>query len=234
AEHELGLRHRAFGGVHEDHHAVDHGQDALDLAAKISVAGGVDDVDARVLPHQRGDLGKDGDAALAFDVVGIHGAFFNALVFTEGTGLLEEDVDHGGLAMVNVGDDGDIAKGHENRVVARTARSKSRPALSGNTRASRWRQAGAVVRLNTADAEAGQAPALHRGVAFRKKNGAPGARRLASIVVERKIGEVDATATATVVDGQVGELDPPTTATIVERQVGQLDAATATTVSAAD
>ena len=42
---ELGLRHRAFGGVDQQDDAVDHRQDALDLGAEIGVAGGVDDVD---------------------------------------------------------------------------------------------------------------------------------------------------------------------------------------------
>ncbi len=42
---ELGLRHRPFGGVDEQDHAVDHGEDALDLGAEIGVAGRVDDVD---------------------------------------------------------------------------------------------------------------------------------------------------------------------------------------------
>ena len=45
AQHETGLRQRAFGGVHEQHDAVNHGDAALDLAAEIGVAGGVDDVE---------------------------------------------------------------------------------------------------------------------------------------------------------------------------------------------
>ena len=69
ADHELGLRHRPFGRVHEHDRAVDHGEDALDLAAEIGVAGRVDDVDARVLPHAPRCLGQDGDAALALEVV---------------------------------------------------------------------------------------------------------------------------------------------------------------------
>ena len=69
---ELGLRHRAFGGVDQQADAVDHAEDALDLAAEVGVAGGVDDVDARALPVDRGALGEDGDAALALDVVGVH------------------------------------------------------------------------------------------------------------------------------------------------------------------
>jgi hypothetical protein len=46
-DHELGLRHRAFGRIDQHDGRVDHVQDALDLAAEIGVAGGVDDVDAR-------------------------------------------------------------------------------------------------------------------------------------------------------------------------------------------
>ena len=40
ADHELGLRHRPFGGIDKNDGAVDHRQDALDLAAEVSVAGG--------------------------------------------------------------------------------------------------------------------------------------------------------------------------------------------------
>ena len=45
AKHEAGLRQRALRRVDEQHDAVDHGQPALDLAAEVGVAGGVDDVD---------------------------------------------------------------------------------------------------------------------------------------------------------------------------------------------
>src|SRR3546814_17611216 len=44
---ELGLRHRALGGVDEQDHAIDHRQDAFHIAAEIGVAGGVDDVGPR-------------------------------------------------------------------------------------------------------------------------------------------------------------------------------------------
>ena len=77
AEHELGLRHDAFLGVDQQDAAVHHAQDALDLAAEVGVAGGVDDVDAGVaglpMPEHAGALGQDGDAALALLVVGVHG-----------------------------------------------------------------------------------------------------------------------------------------------------------------
>jgi hypothetical protein len=108
-QHELGLRHRPFGGVHQQHGAVDHVEDALDLAAEIGVAGGVDDVDAHVVPGHRRDLGENGDAALALDLVGIHRAVGDALLLAESARLGEKPVDQRRLAVVDMGNDGNIA-----------------------------------------------------------------------------------------------------------------------------
>ena len=88
-DHELGLRHRAFGGVDQHDGAVHHVEDALHLAAEIGVAGRVDDVDARALPEDGGALGQDGDAALALQVVAVHRLGFHLLVLAEGAGLLQ-------------------------------------------------------------------------------------------------------------------------------------------------
>ena len=60
----------------------------------------------------RGRLGENGDAALVFEIVGIHGALGDALVVAEGAGLLEQLVDERGLAMVDVRDDRDISQFH--------------------------------------------------------------------------------------------------------------------------
>jgi hypothetical protein len=46
------------------------------------------------------------------EVVGVHHALGDALVFAEGAGLLQQLVDERGLAMVDVGDDGDVAQVH--------------------------------------------------------------------------------------------------------------------------
>ena len=112
AEDELGLRHRAFRRIHEQDRPVHHREDALDLAAEIGVAGRVDDIDPNVLPHHRRRLGEDGDAALAFEVVRIHDPFGDALVVAKRARLLQEPVDEGRLAVVDMGDDGDVAKFH--------------------------------------------------------------------------------------------------------------------------
>ena len=112
-DHELGLRQRALGGIDQHQRAVHHVEDALDLAAEIGVARRIDDVDARVLPQDRGRLGEDRDAALALQIVRIHRALDLALVVAIGAGLLQQPVDQRGLAMVDVGDDRHVAEIHE-------------------------------------------------------------------------------------------------------------------------
>ena len=120
-EHEAGLGHGALEGVDHQQAAVGHAEDALDLAAEVGVARGVDDVDAVDLfvPGHIADgavLGEDGDAPLALEGVGVHDqAVLPALELLQLTGaevagLLEQLVNQGGLPMVNVSDDGDIAE----------------------------------------------------------------------------------------------------------------------------
>jgi hypothetical protein len=53
-------------------------------------------------------LGEDRDALLALQITGVHGAFLDVLVLAERTALPEHLVDKGGLAVVDVGDDGDV------------------------------------------------------------------------------------------------------------------------------
>jgi hypothetical protein len=49
---------------------------------------------------------------VALQIVGIHRALDLTLVVAIGAGLLQQLVDEGGLAVVDVGDDGDITKVH--------------------------------------------------------------------------------------------------------------------------
>ena len=109
AEHEPGLRQGAFGGIHQEDGAVHHRKGALDLAAEIGVARGVQDVDLHALPDDRAVLRGNGDPALALEVHAVHEAFLGFLSFAEHAGLLEHGVDERGLAVVDVRDDRDVA-----------------------------------------------------------------------------------------------------------------------------
>ena len=116
AQHEPGLRERTFRGVHEQHHAVDHRQPALDLAAEVRVPGGVDDVDGHRLVGvgtvvgDRRVLGEDRDALLTLQVVGVHRALLDVRVLPERTGLTQHRVHERRLAVVDVRDDRDVAE----------------------------------------------------------------------------------------------------------------------------
>src|SRR5690606_39348265 len=85
-------------------------QHALDLAAEVRVSGRVDDVDAVALPGDGGVLGQDRDATFLFLVVAVHHALGEHGALGERAGLLEQAIDEGGLAVVDVGDDGDVAQ----------------------------------------------------------------------------------------------------------------------------
>jgi hypothetical protein len=76
------------------------------------MAGRVDDIDPDVFPHHRGRLGENGDPALALEIVRIHDSFGDALIVAEGARLLQQSVDERRFAVVDMGDDGDVAKLH--------------------------------------------------------------------------------------------------------------------------
>ena len=81
------------------------------------MAGRVDDVNNKVLAVLAGTLaanggvlGQNGDALLALEVAGIHDAVYDFLVIAKSAGLSEHGIHERGLAMVDVGDDGNVAK----------------------------------------------------------------------------------------------------------------------------
>ena len=104
-----GLRERAFARVDEQHDAVDDLEGALDFAAEIAVAGRIDDVDLGAVETHAGDLGEDGDAAFAFEIVRIHHALGDFFVRAENAALAKHGVDQRGLAVVDVRNDGYVS-----------------------------------------------------------------------------------------------------------------------------
>ena len=108
-EHEPRLRHRALGRIDQHQRPVGQSQHALDLAAEIGVAGRVDQVDLHALVVQGDVLGQDRDAAFALQVVRVEDALADQLVGAEFAALAEQAVDQRRLAVVDVGDDGDVA-----------------------------------------------------------------------------------------------------------------------------
>ena len=104
------LGHGAFDGVDQQQAAVGHVEHPLHLAAEVGVAGGVDDVDLYARVGDGRVLGEDGDAALALQIVGVEDEAARGRRVAEDVRLLEQAVDEGRLAVVDVGDDGDVAQ----------------------------------------------------------------------------------------------------------------------------
>ena len=108
-QNKAGLRLRPVVRVNHEQNAVDHFHDALDFAAEIGVPGGIDDVDAVAVPVKGGVLGPNGDAFFAFQIHRVHHPFLDLLVGAEGAGLTEQLIDERRLAVIDVGDDCDVA-----------------------------------------------------------------------------------------------------------------------------
>ena len=108
-----GLGLDALGGVHDEHSPLAGGQGAGHLIVEVHMARGVDEVQGVGLPVLGGVVqphrpGLDGDAPLPLQVhvvqqLGLH------LPLGDGVAQLDEAVGEGGLAVVDVGDDGKVA-----------------------------------------------------------------------------------------------------------------------------
>ena len=109
--HGLGLRLDAGDRVEHGDSAVEDAQRPLDFDGEVDVAGGVDDVDAVVVPDARRGCGGDGDAALLLlrHVVHGRGAVVDLADLVALAGVVEDALGRGGLARVDVGHDADIA-----------------------------------------------------------------------------------------------------------------------------
>ena len=108
-QHEAGLGLGPFVGVDNEQRAVGHVEHAFDLAAEVGMAGRVYDVDLDTLVLDGDVLRQDGDAALAFLVVAVEHALLDLLVVAEHVRRPQQTVHKRGLAVVDVGDDGDVA-----------------------------------------------------------------------------------------------------------------------------
>src|SRR5580704_15294885 len=96
-QHEPRLGHWPFSRIHEQENTVGHAEDALYFASKISVPGGVDQVDLGGLAVGAGVingdiLGQDRDSAFAFEGVGIEQRVLLDLAITEIPALAQQSI----------------------------------------------------------------------------------------------------------------------------------------------
>jgi hypothetical protein len=109
-KHKTGLRQGAFGGVNQQDGAINHRKGPLHFAAEIGMARGVHDVDFNALVDNGAIFGGNGDAAFALQIHAVHDPFIHLLALAKQAALTKHGIHQGGFTMVNVGDNGDVAK----------------------------------------------------------------------------------------------------------------------------
>ena len=92
-QHVARLRQGPFARVHQQHHSVHHLQCTFHLAAKVTVAGRIHNVDLHVVIENGRILSQNCDAALALQFVRIHHAFDVVLVGAKSAALLQHGID---------------------------------------------------------------------------------------------------------------------------------------------
>ena len=167
AEDVARLWQRAFTGIDQQHDAVDHLQRALDFSAEIAVARRVHDIDLHIVIEDGRVLGQNRDTAFALQVVGIHHPFNDVLVGTKGAALLQHGVNQRGLAMVHVGNNGDVTNAGTQNETSFPMTGKQRPTTTllcaGESGETKW-----AVYLDTMEAGrprpagTGETPVFHR------------------------------------------------------------------------
>ncbi len=107
-----GLGLHALEGIDQQNRPLAGGEAARHLVAEIDVAGRVDQVQfvflALVLVVDRDRVHADGDAAFAFEVHAVERLGLE-VALGDGAGLEQELVGQGALAVVDVGDDAEVA-----------------------------------------------------------------------------------------------------------------------------
>ena len=114
--HEFCLRHRAFGSIDQQNHAIDHRENPLNFAAEVRVTRRIHDIDTRAFILDGGTFREDRYTPLSLQVVGIHRSFSNSLIGAKRPGLLQQLINECRFSVVNVGDDRDITQVHRDRL----------------------------------------------------------------------------------------------------------------------
>ena len=101
-QHETGLRHGALKSVDEQQTAVGHIKYTLYLATEVAMSRSIDDIDFGAFPIDRNVLGKNGDTALALQVIGVKYLVAQVLSLTEKISCQHHFVDQCCLTVVYV------------------------------------------------------------------------------------------------------------------------------------
>ncbi len=74
------------------------------------MARGIQDIDLIAIPAYRRIFCQDGNTPLRFLSIGVHDPLLQLGARIQGTGLLQQLINHSSFTVVNVGDNGNITK----------------------------------------------------------------------------------------------------------------------------
>ena len=109
AQHKTCLRKRSLRCVHQQKRPIHHHQRTFHFSAEIRMTRSIKNIDFDLTPSNRTVFGRYRDSPFLFKVHVIHQSFTDLLIFPEKPCLTEHLVDKGGFAMVNMGNDGNVA-----------------------------------------------------------------------------------------------------------------------------
>ena len=109
-KHIACLRHRTLGRIDQHQGPVGHAEHAFHLAAEIRVPRCIDQVDLHPGVVDGNVLGQNGDAALPLQFVGIEDEILGDLAGAILPALPQQTIDKRRLAVVDVGDNRNIAQ----------------------------------------------------------------------------------------------------------------------------
>jgi hypothetical protein len=124
SQHECRLRHGTFLGVHQQQDSIYHPEGPLDLTAKVGVPRRIDQIDFDAVIRDARILGANGDPTFPFLIHRIQDPLPHLIDLTMDAGLAQHGINQSRLAVVNVGDDGDVTdvRATGERAMRRTAR----------------------------------------------------------------------------------------------------------------
>ncbi len=125
------LRLDPLGGVDDEHDAFTRRQRTADLVAEVDVAGRVDEVEDVVLPLDADVLRLDRDPPLAFEVHRVE-VLLAHVAGLDRSGQLEDAIRERRLAVVDVGDDREVANIASQRFMP-SLRSPATQAVAGRS-----------------------------------------------------------------------------------------------------
>ncbi len=108
-QNETRLWHRSFERIHEQNNTVCHFQYTFNFTTEVGVTRRINYVNLRVFVCNRNVFRQNGDAAFALQVIIVHNKITIVLILAQNAGCVNNFINQGRFAVVNVRNDCDIS-----------------------------------------------------------------------------------------------------------------------------